>query len=145
MKKKDPLKLIPFDAAKYLHDDAAIAEYMDAVLEANEPALLLLALGDVARAKGMAQVAKDAGLGRESLYKALAPGAKPRFETVMKVAQALGLKFTMSQAAAKALPQYEADDGPLTAMQLRQIKKIAALPATKRATCQIPPFNSKPS
>jgi probable addiction module antidote protein len=145
MKKNAPLNLIPFDAAKYLHDDAAIAEYMDAVLEANEPALLLLALGDVARAKGMAQVAKDAGLGRESLYKALAPGAKPRFETVMKVAQALGLKFTMSQAAAKALPQYEADDGPLTAIQLRQVKKIAALPATKRSVRLIPPFNSKPA
>jgi probable addiction module antidote protein len=98
MKKKDPIKLSPFDAAKYLHDDTAIAEYMDAVLETNEPALLLLALGDVARAKGMAQVAKDAGLGRESLYKALAPGAKPRFETVMKVAQALGLKFTVHPA-----------------------------------------------
>jgi probable addiction module antidote protein len=145
MKKKDPLKLIPFDAAKYLHDDTAIAEYMDAVLEANEPALLLLALGDVARAKGMAQVAKDAGLGRESLYKALAPGAKPRFETVMKVAQALGLKFTMSQSAVKALPQYEADDGPLTAIQLRQVKKIAALPTTKRSVRLIPPFNSKPA
>ena len=58
------------------------------------PDLLLLALSDVARAKGTAQVAKDAGLGRESLYKALAPGAKPRFETVMKVARALGVKFT---------------------------------------------------
>jgi len=145
MKKKDPPKLIPFDAAKYLHNDAAIAEYMDAVLEANEPALLLLALGDVARAKGMAQVAKDAGLGRESLYKALAPGAKPRFETVMKVAQALGLKFTMSQAAVKALPQYEADDGSSTAMQMRQIKKIAALPANRPSGRQIPPFNSKPA
>jgi probable addiction module antidote protein len=64
-------------------------------MEANDPDLLLLALGDVARAKGMTQVAKDAGLGRESLYKALAPGAKPRFETVMKVAHALGVKFTV--------------------------------------------------
>ena len=54
----------------------------------------MLALSDVARAKGMAQVAKDAGLGRESLYKALAPGAKPRFETIVKVARALGVKFT---------------------------------------------------
>lgn len=71
---------------------------MTAVLEANDPDLLLLALGDVARAKGMAQVARDAGLGRESLYKALAPGAKPRFETVMRVAKALGVKFT-AQAA----------------------------------------------
>jgi probable addiction module antidote protein len=87
-------KLLPFDAARYLDSDEAIAEYMSVALEANDPDLLLLALGDVARAKGMAQVAKDAGLGRESLYKALAPGAKPRFETVMKVARALGVKFT---------------------------------------------------
>ncbi|MCZ2290713.1 MAG: putative addiction module antidote protein [Burkholderiales bacterium] len=97
-KAKTPLKLVPFDVAKYLEHDEAIAEYMTAVLEANDPDLLLLALGDVARAKGMAQVAKDAGLGRESLYKALAPGAKPRFETVMKVARALGVKFTAQPA-----------------------------------------------
>jgi probable addiction module antidote protein len=76
-----------------LNNDEAIAEYMTAILETNDPDLLLLALSDVARAKGMAQVAKDAGLGRESLYKALSPGAKPRFETVMKVARALGVKF----------------------------------------------------
>ena len=87
-------KLIVFDAARYLNDDEAIAEYVTAILEANDPDLLLLALSDVARAKGMAMVAKAAGLGRESLYKALAPGAKPRFETVMKVARALGVKFT---------------------------------------------------
>jgi probable addiction module antidote protein len=93
-KTKAPLKLVAFDAARYLDDDEAIAEYMTAALEANDPDLLLVALGDVARAKGMAQVAKDAGLGRESLYKALAPGAKPRFETIIKVAHALGVKFT---------------------------------------------------
>ena len=97
-KTKAPLKLVAFDAARYLDSDEAIAEYMTAVLETNEPDLLLLALSDVARAKGMAQVAKDAGLGRESLYKALAPGAKPRFETVMKVARALGVKFTAQPA-----------------------------------------------
>lgn len=94
-KTKAPLKLVAFDAARYLDDDEAIAEYMTVVLEADDPDLLLLALSDVARAKGMAQVAKDSGLGRESLYKALAPGAKPRFETVMKVARALGVKFTV--------------------------------------------------
>ena len=93
-KKKAPTKLVAFDAARYLNSDEAIAEYMTAVLETHEPDLLLMALSDVARAKGMAQVAKDAGLGRESLYKALAPGAKPRFETIMKVARALGVKFT---------------------------------------------------
>ena len=94
MKRKDSLKLVAFDAARYLVDDEAIAEYMTAMLESDDPELLLLALGDVARAKGMAQVAKEAGLGRESLYKALTPGAKPRFETVMKVMRALGVKFT---------------------------------------------------
>mgnify|MGYP003542155958 CR=1 FL=1 len=97
-KLKSPPKLVPFDPAKYLDDDEAIAEYMTAMLETNDPDLLLLALADVARAKGMAQVAKDAGLGRESLYKALAPGAKPRFETVIKVARALGVKFTAEPA-----------------------------------------------
>lgn len=87
----EPSKLLPFDAARYLTDDAAVAEYMTAVLETDDLDLLLLAHGDVARARGMAQVAKDAGLGRESLYKALTPGAKPRFDTVLKVAKALGV------------------------------------------------------
>jgi probable addiction module antidote protein len=91
-------KLIPFDAARYLGSEEAIAEYMTAVLETEDPDLLLLALNDIARAKGMALVAKESGLGRESLYKALAPGAKPRFETVLKVARALGVRFT-AQAA----------------------------------------------
>jgi probable addiction module antidote protein len=93
-KAKAPSKLVVFDAARYLDNDEAIAEYLTAVLEANDPDLLLFALSDIARAKGMAQVAKDAGLERESLYKALAPGANPRFETIMKVAHALGVKFT---------------------------------------------------
>lgn len=92
--RRSKAKLVHFDAARYLNDDAAIAEYMTAVLETEDPDLLLLALSDVARARGMAQVAKEAGLGRESLYKALAPGAKPRFDTVLKVARALGVRLT---------------------------------------------------
>jgi len=87
-------ELLPFDAARYLNDEIAIAEYMTAVLETQDSDLLLLALADIAKAKGMAQVAKDAGLGRESLYKALAPGAKPRFDTIIKVARALGVRLT---------------------------------------------------
>jgi probable addiction module antidote protein len=93
-KAKPRSTLVPFDAAKYLTDDEAVAEYMNAVLESEDFDLLLLALGDIARARGMAQVAKDAGLGRESLYKALAPGAKPRFDTVLRVARALGVRLT---------------------------------------------------
>ncbi len=95
---KTKVKLTPFDAARYLTGDAAVAEYMTAILEAGDPDLLLLALADVARARGMAQVAKDAGLGRESLYKALAPGAKPRYDTIMKVMRALGVQLTAKAA-----------------------------------------------
>ena len=97
-KPKSGRRLLAFVAARYLDDDAAIAEYLTAILETDDPDLLLLALGDVARAKGMAQVARESGLGRESLYKALAPGAKPRFDTVLKVARALGVRFR-AQAA----------------------------------------------
>lgn len=91
-------KLLPFDAVRYLSDDDAIAEYVSAVLETGDCDLLLTALGDVARARGMAKVAEDAGLGRESLYKALTPGAKPRFETVLKVAHALGVRLAAHPA-----------------------------------------------
>ena len=91
-------KLLPFDAARYLNDDEAIAEYVSAVLETEDSDLLLLALSDIARARGMAQIARDSGLGRESLYKALAPGAKPRLDTIIKVARALGVKLS-AQAA----------------------------------------------
>jgi len=97
-KAKTKVKLTPFDAARYLTDDAAVAEYMSAILETGDPDLILLALADVARARGMAQVAKDAGLGRESLYKALAPGAKPRYDTIMKVMRALGVQLTAKTA-----------------------------------------------
>ena len=97
-KAKTRRKLLPFDPARYLTDDAAVAEYLNAVLKTGNLDHLLLALGDIARARGMAQVAKDTGLGRESLYKALTPGAKPRFDTVIKVARALGVRFRAQTA-----------------------------------------------
>ena len=74
IKTKTPPKLVAFDAARYLDDDEAVAEYMTAILETNDPNLLLLALSDVARAKGMAQVAKDAGLGPEVFTRHFPPG-----------------------------------------------------------------------
>ena len=87
-------KILPFDTAVYLDSDEVIAEYLTAVLEENDPDLLLTALSNVAKARGMAQLARDAGLGRESLYKALTPGAKPRFETILKVLHGLRVKLT---------------------------------------------------
>ena len=92
------VELTPFDPADYLDSDEMIAEYLAAAAEEPNPDVFLAALGDVARARGMAQVAKDAGLGRESLYKALAPGSHPRFETVNAVLKALGVRMTFSPA-----------------------------------------------
>ncbi|WP_323748575.1 addiction module antidote protein [Dyella silvae] len=82
-----------FDAAEYLDSDEAIAAYLNEVIESGDPDLLLSALSDIARARGMAKVAEDSGLGRESLYKALRPGAKPGFVTVSKIMEALGVRM----------------------------------------------------
>jgi probable addiction module antidote protein len=89
------LEIQPFNAAEYLDNDEVIAEYLSAAAEDPNPDVFLAALGDVAKAKGMAQIAKDAGLGRESLYKALASGSHPRYETVQAVLHALGVKFAV--------------------------------------------------
>lgn len=94
MSRKTRLELIPFDAARYLTDRETIAEFLAAILEENDTELMLRALNDVARASGMARVARATGLGREGLSKALAPGSKLRFETVLKVARAVGVRFT---------------------------------------------------
>jgi probable addiction module antidote protein len=82
-----------FDITEHLEDDKAIAEYLTVVLEANDPALLAVALGDVARSRGMNEIAKASGITREALYKAFRPGAQPRFETVSRVCAALGIKL----------------------------------------------------
>jgi len=92
----------PFDASEYLDNDELIAEYLSACLDDPNPDVFLSALCDVAKAKGMAEIARSAGLGRESLYKALTPGARPRHETVRKVVHALGLKLTIAPVDAHA-------------------------------------------
>ena len=89
----------PFDIADDLDNDDVIAEYLTAAAEDANPDVFLAALGDVARARGMARIANDSGLGRESLYKALSPGSHPRFETVNAVLRALGVKFAVVSRA----------------------------------------------
>lgn len=89
----DDLGLAPFDASDYLDDEDTIAEYLRAALENPDPDAFLTAVRDVAKARGISRVATDAGLGRESLYKALRPGAKPRFDTVRRMLGALGVKL----------------------------------------------------
>ena len=83
----------PWDVVEHLETEEDMAAYLDAALEDGDTALVVAALGDIARAKGMAQLARDTGLGRESLYKALSVTGNPEFATILKVVRALGLQF----------------------------------------------------
>ena len=91
-------KTIPWDAAEYLNTEQETAAYLEAALEEGEPSLVAATLGDIARARGMTQLAKDTGMGRERLYKALSPNGNPEFSTIMKVVQALGLRLHATSA-----------------------------------------------
>jgi probable addiction module antidote protein len=91
-------KTIPWDAAEHLNTEEEIAAYLEAALDEGEPSLVAAALGDIARARGMTQLARETGLGRESLYKALSPNGNPEFSTILKVLDALGLRLHASSA-----------------------------------------------
>ena len=91
-------QLAEFDPSQYLDDDEAIADYIRLAIEDGDSGLLAAALGDVARARGMTQIAQATGLTREALYKALRPDAQPRFDTIQKVCRALGVKLTVTAA-----------------------------------------------
>ena len=94
MTKKIKVSELPeFDAAEYLNSEEDVATYLTTILEENDPALLATALGDIARSRGMTQVAKDSGITREALYKALRPGSEPRFATISRVCAALGVRL----------------------------------------------------
>ncbi len=92
----------PWDPAEHLNTEEDMAAYLEAALDDGDPTLVAAALGDIARAKGMTQVAREAGLGRESLYKALSPAGNPEFATIMKVVSALGLKLHATPARVKS-------------------------------------------
>ena len=100
----------PFDAAEYLKSEEDMANYLEAMMvESNgDPRMIAVALGDIARAKGMSQIAKDTGLARENLYKALSAEGNPEFSTIMKVMKALGLTF--HAGAVKATAQTTAEE-----------------------------------
>ncbi|MDX2144428.1 MAG: putative addiction module antidote protein [Rhodospirillaceae bacterium] len=96
---KKKLKTAAFDAAEYLDSDEAIGAYLEEALASADPKFIALALGTVARARGMAQIAKKAKLSRESLYKALSADGNPEFATIVRVMRALGLKFSVTSAS----------------------------------------------
>lgn len=93
------LKTKPFDAAEVLDTDEAIEEFLNAALETNDPAFITAALGTIARARNMSALAKEVGMSRAALYKALSGEGNPEFATILKVAQALGLKLSVKKAA----------------------------------------------
>jgi probable addiction module antidote protein len=93
------MKITKFDVTEHLDNEEVIAEYLAAAMEDADPNVFLAALADVAKARGMAQLAKDSGLSRESLYKTLAPGANPRFETIVKITKALGVPMAPAAAS----------------------------------------------
>ena len=92
------VKVTEFDPSEFLDNEELIAEYLTAALEDENPDVFLAAVGNVAKARGMTAIAERTGLGRESLYKAMTPGAKPRYDTVLKVLQSLGVKISVSTA-----------------------------------------------
>jgi probable addiction module antidote protein len=87
------IQTYPWDAAEHLETQEDIAAYLEAALEDGDPSLVVAALGDIARSKGMTNIARETGLGRESLYKALSIDGNPEFATVLKVIQSLGLRL----------------------------------------------------
>lgn len=96
--KRKKIKTRPWDVVEHLETEEDITAYLEAVLDDGDPALISAALGDIARARGMTEIARKAGLGRESLYKALSPEGNPEFATVMKVLRALGLSLHVKAA-----------------------------------------------
>ena len=100
MRKIKIADLPTFDMAEYLKTDEDVAAYLTQVLEEEDPAELAHALGVIARARGMSEIASASGLTREALYKALRPGSKPRFETIWRVCSALGVRLVAQPAHA---------------------------------------------
>ncbi|AKH64252.1 MULTISPECIES: addiction module antidote protein [Photorhabdus] len=93
--KSQKVKFSRYDTADYLQTEEDIAAYLEAVMEDGDPSLIAAALGDIARARNISQLARDVGMSREGLYKALSGEGNPTFTTITKVANALGLRFTM--------------------------------------------------
>src|SRR5882757_3245215 len=93
---KMPLETVPWDVTEHLDSEEAIAAYLDAVFEDGDPKLIAAAIGDVARARGMTEIAEKTGLSRESLYRALSRDGNPEMATVLRVMRALGMRVSVS-------------------------------------------------
>jgi probable addiction module antidote protein len=97
-----PVKTTVWDPAEYLETEEQITAYLDNIFKSGDPELIVIAIGDVARARGMSKIADNAGRGRESLYKSLSQGGNPSFETILKVLSSLGFGIRPIPASSKA-------------------------------------------
>ena len=111
--RKHKIKLYPWDPAEDMHTEEDMIGYLNAVLEIDAYTVLMSAIGDVARAKGMTQVSRDTGLGRESLYKSLSAQGNPEFVTVQKVLKSLGLQLQVAPWVPEASEESEESDEPV--------------------------------
>jgi len=123
------LQLTTFDVADHLDSEEAIAEYLSQVMADGDDDELLRALGHIAKARGMSQLAKDAGVGRESLYKALKPGATPGYATVGKVVRALGFRMAVKPAAKQKAAAAKKPAKPKTSAAVTVAKKAKSAAA----------------
>ena len=133
------IKISNLDVSEYLDTEESIASYLSAVIEEGDPQLLLSAISDVAKARGMAKIASDSGLGRESLYKALKPEAKPRFETIVKVLNSLGVKMQFN-----AIHEIE-EKKENTRKSIKTVKSISAKkkPGTRGSQIRVKALKEK--
>lgn len=135
-----PASIKPFDAAKYLDSPAAISAFLNDALESNDITVIQMALEAASKAIGMTAVAEAAGVGRESLYKALKPGVLPRFDTVMKVISALGLKLSATPLPQTGVPKVNTIKTPtLTRSRSGKIRRAAG------GRASTPPSRNKPA
>jgi probable addiction module antidote protein len=118
-------KITDFDVSEYLDTEESIASYLSSIIEESDPQLLLAAISDIAKARGMAKIANDSGLGRESLYKALKPDSKPRFETILKVLNSLGVKIQFNALHEKEAKKEKGQ---------KKIKTVKTIATRKTAT-----------
>lgn len=122
----------PFDAAEYLDSEEMIAAYLSEAAASGDEQVFLTALADIARARSMTKLAKDSGLGRESLYKSLRAGAKPRFDTIAAIMRAMGLQFSIVPAKSR-LPTTAVASKVARPLRRKSSTGRAAVPAAHRA------------
>jgi len=119
------LKTTRWDSAEHLRNDEEVAAYVEAALEQGDPALIAHALGTVARVRGMTQIARDTGMAREALYRALSPEGNPSFSTVLRVMDALGIALTVATHPARKGSIRRRSAGPARPPRVASSRKAA--------------------